>query len=396
MRPLATVLACVLTACSGAITEPGPEPLGGPAGSTETAELPFVLSSAHTEMFLAKLAPPLVGRVLTRTERALISTAGGDAIESIVRAWTREPGFVQAARNLIELKLSVSGTRDGIDFGLPGNLAAYLVSQDLPWSRLLTDDKCRDAKGLEIACDSGAPFVAGVLTTRAYLASRASRFNLTRSSTMMKAFACRAYPQEDTLQPRLPKEVLIPMFRATSAEEQTDERAKSGFGNGLGCYMCHGQFSAHAQLFVKFDERGVWQKDATGLQDEKGELGRSLNGLMASHLVDPLKAKDESSQMFGHEVKNLADAARVIAKSPVFVECASQNVIEYGLGLTKPPAFEPTLLASIGVRARTMGSVDPSFATITVATLTHPEIQKSIVRMLTGTTPDTAAKETTP
>jgi len=396
MKRLGVLLAATALACSGAISEPGPEPGLEKNAKAASEPLPFVLSAAHAELYLAKLAPPIVGRVLTKSERALLATAGGEAIEGIVRAWTREPGFVQAARNLIELKLSVSGARDGIDFGLPGNLAAYLVKQDLPWSRILTDEKCRDGAGGEVPCDSGAPYAAGVLTTRAYLASRASRFNLTRSSTMMRAFACRGYPQEDSLQPRLPKEVLIPMFRATSAEEQTDERAKSGFGNGMGCYSCHGQFSAHAQLFVKFDEQGRFQKDATGLQDETGELGRSLNGLMASHLVDPLKAKEERSQMFGREVNNLAEAARAIARSPVFVECASQNIIEYGLGLTKPPTLEPTLLAAIGMRARSMGGGDPSFATIAVATLTSPEVQRSIVRMLTGTTPETAAKETTP
>lgn len=396
MKGIGLLVASMAIACSGAISEPGPEQF--PSSGETTTSAGFVLSAQHTELYLAKLAPPIVGRVLTPAERALIARGGGKVIEPIVREWTREPGFVQAARNLIELKLSVSGARDGIDFNLPGNLAAYLVKQDLPWSRILTDDKCRDASGGELACDTGAPYSAGVLTTRAYLASRASRFNLTRSSTMMKAFACRNYPQEDTLQPRLPKEVLIPMFRATSAEEQTDERAKSGFGNGMGCYMCHGQFSAHAQLFVKFDEQGRWQKDATGLQDENGELGRSLNGLMASHLVDPLKAKEESSQFFGQKVENLAAAARVLAKSSVFVECASRNVVEYALGLAKPPTLEAELLASLAIRARSMGGVDPSFGTIAVATLTHPEIQESIVRMLTGTTPETAAvaEETKP
>lgn len=389
--------ALLTVACSGAISAPSQEQIQtDPTQTGDRARLPFMLSAQHAEMYLGKLAPPIVGRVLSKEERARIATEQGAAIRPIVTAWVREPGFVQAARNLIELKLSVSGTRDGIDFGLPGNLAAYLVKNDQPWSRILTSDKCRDATGGEIACDTGAPYAAGVLTTRAYLVSRASRFNLTRSSAMMKAFACRVYPQEETLQPRIPKERLIPMFRALTAEEQTDERAKSGFGNGMGCYTCHGQFSAHAQLFVKFDEAGKWIASATGLQDEAGELGRSKNGLMTSHFVDPSAAASEASQVFGKEVKNLADAARVISESAVFLECASRNVVEYGLGLTKPPELEPDLLGSLAARARTFGGADPSLGAITVATLTHEDIQRAVIKMLTGALPETAAPETTP
>jgi hypothetical protein len=383
----ALLLSAFMVACSGAMTEPGPEQIvnEGPGTSNDTA--PFMLTAEQAELYLSKLAPPIVGRVLNKEERARIGSEQGNAIRLIVTRWVKEPGFVQAARNMIELKLSVSGVRDGVDFGLPGNLAAHLVLEDQPWSRILTDDKCWSAIGTEIQCDSGAPYTAGVLTTRAYLVSRSSRFNLTRSSAMMKTFACRVYPQEDSLQPRIPKEKLIPMFRALTAEEQTDDRARSGFGNGMGCYTCHGQFSAHAQLFVKFDDKGIWQKDATGQQDATGELGRSTNGLMASHFVDPLNAASEESQLFGQSVKNLADAARVLTKNHVFLECASQNLVEYGLGLTKPPELEPDLLASLAGRAKEFGGTDPSLGAITIATLTHPDIQRAVVKMLTGVTP---------
>lgn len=397
MRRAAVLFAALTVACSGAISAPGIEELEqGPGGTSGKKPLPFMLSAANAELYLAKLAPPIVGRVLTKQERERIAREQGNAIRPIVTEWTKEAGFVQAARNMIELKLSVSGARDGVDFGLPGNLAAHLVRSEQPWSKIITDDKCRDKDGGELACDTGAPYAAGVLTTRAYLVSRASRFNLTRSSALLKTFACRVYPQEETLQPRIPKEKLIPMFRALTLEEQTDERAKSGFGNGSGCYTCHGQFSAHAQLFVKFDEQGKWVKDATGLQDEAGELGRSKDGLMASHFVEPTAAASERSQVFGKEVANLAEAARVITESPVFLECAARNVVEYGLGLTKPPELEPDLLGSLAARARTFGGADPSLGAITVATLTHDDIQRAVVKMLTGTTPESAAVEATP
>ena len=220
------------------------------------------LSPAEAETYLGLLVQPLVGRVLSAAEREQIVARGGAAVTTLVTAWATEPGFAEAARRLVQQKLSVSGNKDGIDFELPGHLAAYVVRHDLPWSTLITADHCVSAAGERIACDTGAPYTAGVLTTRAFLTSRASRFNLTRSSALMRAFACRKYPLEDTLQPRLDRLSLIPMFQAQTAEEQTDPRAQSGFGNGFGCYTCHGQFSAHAQLFVKFDEQGRWHADA--------------------------------------------------------------------------------------------------------------------------------------
>ncbi len=380
----------VVAGCSGDIGEPAPETpttVGAPPEVIAATEQPFELTTEQAVLYLAKLAPALVRRVLSVDERARIAKEGSAAVRPILAAWTKEPGFAETARELVELKLSVSGSRDGVDFGLPGNLAAHLAKHDLAWSRLVTEPKCFDRADKEIACDTGAPYAAGVLTTRAYMVSRASRFNLTRSSTLMAAFACRGYPQEDTLQPRIPKSQLIPMFRAITAEEQTDERARSGFGNGSGCYMCHGQFSAHAQLFVRFDEKGLWRADATGIQDPTGELGRSKDGLMASHFVDATAAASETTQLFGTAVKNLADAGRVLAKSPVFLQCASRNVIQHSLGPGRAPEGEDVLLRELATRANDVGGADPSFGSIVIATLTHPDVQRSVVKMLTGVLP---------
>src|SRR4029453_12898428 len=105
----------------------------------------------------------------------------------------------------------------------------------------------------------------------------------------------------------------LPMFQATAPEEQVDERAKNGFGNGFGCYTCHGQFSLHAQLFVKFDGSGLYRATANGLQDPApgAELGRSATpGIMASHFKDPERASLEGIELFGTPVKNLGEATK--------------------------------------------------------------------------------------
>ena len=229
------------------------------------------------------------------------------------------------------------------------------------------------------ACDTGAPFGAGVLATRAYLIARASRFNLTRSSALMKNFACQVYPQDDALQPRIDKARLIPMFRAEKPEEQPDERAKSGFGNGFACYGCHGQFSLHAQLFVKFDSVGRYVAEASGLQDPQGELGRSVNGLMASHLENPTEAALERSNMFGQEVQNLSDAARVMAQEQTFVPCAARRFLDFVLAAPYGAIdYEPALFEEVAITA---GS-DPMLTQIVQALLTHPVVVQSVASSL--------------
>lgn len=344
------------------------------------------LSAEDTERYLATIVQPLVGRVLSPEERALIARDGGAALAPVVEGWRDDEGLVLAARLLIENKLQVNGTRGEIDFGLPGNLASYLARNDLPWSGLLTADTCYDANEQPIACDTGAPFAAGVVVTRAYLVSRASRFNLTRASTMMRSFACLKYPMEDLVQPRIDKERLIPIFRATTPEEQTDPRASGGFGNGFACYTCHGQFSLHAQTFVKFDLDGLWHADASGEQDPDGELGRSYSGLMASHLDDPSEASSERSQMFGEPVENLREAAGAIAASPLFVQCAARNVLEHTLGLDPSIAVDPAVLAAIADRA-SAAQDDPSFEEIVVQTFVDPGVVRATLVGLSGDAP---------
>ncbi len=403
MKAALALLTLSLAACHGSVgtpevtgpvATPSPSPAAptGPSGPavTPTPTAPpaptydvAALSPEDAEAYLALIVQPLVGRVLASTERAQLAARGGAAIAPIVTGWARDPGLAEGARRMVQQKLSVSGTRDGVDFELPGHLAAYVVARDLPWSTLITADHCVSADGGRIPCDTGAPYTAGVLTTRAFMTSRASRFNLTRSSALMRAFACRKYPIEHTLQPPLAKESLIPMFRALSAEEQTDPRAQSGFGNGSGCYACHGQFSAHAQLFVKFDSHGLWHADADGLQDPVGELGRSTGELMASHLVDPLEAREERSQVFGVQVANLAEAARAIAASPVFAECGARNLMELALGLDPASEIDARLLVDIAANARRV-TADPTLGRLMIETFTHPRVVEATLKSLAG------------
>jgi len=327
---------------------------------------------------MRQLAPYLVSRELEPEELAAIDEKKFDAIAPMLEAWTKEAAFPRAARRLISQKLSVSGSRDGIDFDLPGNLAEHVAREDLPLSTILTADYCVDANGAKRECDTGAPFTAGVLGTRAFMVSRASRFNLTRASTMLRAFACQKYPMSEDVEPRIERSRLIPMFQV---DRQADESGAppDEFGNGTACYACHSQFGWHTQLFVRFDASGLYREDATGLQDPNGELGRSVDGLFASHLQDPAEAKTDKSQMLGRAVRDLGEAAKVLAESPMFVPCQVGNLLEYALRL--PPTVEVAkeVVEEIASSAKKGDPPKVTFGSLTVATFSHPRVVAAVV-----------------
>lgn len=371
----------------GALVE-GEEPQddGEPAAADpDDGELPprvadEPLTAEQVKAYLARVAPVIAGRSLTYDEFLSIDEQGEDAIEPMIRGWVEQPGFAEAIRYLVQEQLYASGERDGVDYELPGNLAAEIAREHLPWSTILTADYCVDAQGEHIECDTGAPYAAGVLATRAYLISNKGRFNLGRAKLMLETFACRVYPMEQAIQIPLPKSVLIPMFRAESAEEQVVEEAQGGFGNGNGCYTCHSQFGAHAQLYVKFDEDGIWRQEATGQQDPYGELGRSFDGLYASHMFDPFVAAEERTQVFGQQVANLREAGEVIADSELFPQCTVKNLVAHAFGLKAGATddISKQLVTSVAARV-TAESSDPSIAEYVVEVFTNEQVIDAVV-----------------
>ena len=383
---LAALLLAGTTACQGelgstGVTSTAPES-PSPESPAPTPEEPMApsgieaLSPDLARAYAAKLAPMIVRRGLSIDELERIEASGGTVVPELLETWVAEDTLGEAAQELVSDRLATAGERDGIDFDLPGNLAAELARADLPWSGILTSETCYDDAGTEIACDTGAPYTAGVLTTRAYLVSRQSRFNLTRASTMMKFFLCEGYP--NTSQPNVARESLLPLFQARSADEQTDERAIGGFGNGDGCYQCHGQFAAHAQLFVKFDNTGLWVSDATGEQDPEGELGRSYGELMASHFVDPVQRASEVTDMYGVPVDDAAGAARVMVGLDDFWTCQVRNVIAYVLGLEITVPIPDRVLEDILAAARELAP-QPSFADLVVSIFTNVEVAEAVL-----------------
>lgn len=343
------------------------------------------LTVDEVRFYLKRIAPSFAGRSLTYEETQLIEAQGEDAIFPIIEGWTTGPGFGESIRYLIQTQLHASGSNNGIDFELPGNLAAEIANLDLPWTTILTADYCVAADGSHIDCDTGAPYAAGVLATRAYLSSNKGRFNLGRAKLMLETFACRIYPMETQVQIPLEKEILIPMFRAETADEQEVEEAEGGFGNGIGCYFCHSQFGAHAQLFVKYDAEGLYQPLASGLQNPDDELGRSFDGLYTSHMDDPADAGIEASQMFGEPVSGLREAAEVMADSRLFTECTVKNLIAKTFHLLAGHStdIEDDILAELADDVTAIDD-DPTIAQYVIEIFTDERVIRTVVNTLEG------------
>lgn len=358
----------------------------GPASNDDAGEPPAVdepLTEDQTRRYLSRIAPVVAGRSLRFDENQLIAEQGEDAIDPMVRGWVEQPEFAEAIRYMVQEQLHASGEREGVDYELPGNLAAELARDDLPWSTLLTADYCVGGDGSHIECDTGAPYAAGVLATRAYLISNKGRYNLGRAKLMLETFACRIYPMEQEIQIPLDKPTLIPMFRAETADEQEVEEAEGGFGNGIGCYHCHNQFGAHAQLFVKFDADGNWRDEATGQQDPYGELGRSFDGLYASHMNDPFEAADERSQVFGEQVANLREAGEVMSDHELFPQCTVKNLVAHAFGLQAgfTNDVDDDLVVELAELA-TAETADPSIGHYVAEVFTNKQVIHAVIATL--------------
>lgn len=139
-------------------------------------------------------------------------------------------------------------------------------------------------------------------------------------------------------------------------------------------------FGAHAQLFVRFDETGAWQKDATGIQEPGGEPGRSQGKLFTSHMLRPEAAASEASQVFGKDVANLAEAAAVIAESPLFLPCASRSFLGFVFNLADSAILQiPTPVIEQIVAAARAAEPQPTLAALAREALTHPAVVRSLL-----------------
>lgn len=345
------------------------------------AAAPKDFTAAELNRYAAQIAPLIAGRALTLSEREAIEVGQYAAFTRILNDWTQGPGFPRIARQMVSELTRAAGKTELYDAELPANLAEYLAREKLPYSQLLTASSCYNKNLEPISCDTGAPYTAGLLTTRSYLKAHSSRFNLSRAISLMEDFMCKNYPMADTFQPRESMDDLIPLF---ARNPDTPETVSSlGFGRAH-CYSCHGQFAPHTQLFVRFDNAGLYRADATGLQNpalQPGESGTAEKMLYTSHFKDPQRSSQESSQMLGQAVANLTDAARVLVKTGEFKACAVRRVLAFG-GRLERSQVDLILDADVEsiVSELNQKSPDPSFADYFNQVFKHPRVISAMLR----------------
>lgn len=334
------------------------------------------------QIYARQLSGTIAGRPLKKDERTKLAAEGDAALPALLKGWMEEDFFARSFRSRVETMLGTSGKRDDVDFNLPGNLAAYVVKEKMPVANLLTADFCVDAEMKKIDCDTGAPYNAGVITTRGYMVAHNGRFNLGRAISMMNVFACAHYPMSSALQPYAAVDGLIENFRIQS-EEEAKAKGTTGFGNGSACYSCHGQFAQHTQLFVKFDDKGKFLADATGAQDANLEFGRGENGTYASHFEDKSEAASEFGDVFGARVDDLAAAGKVLTEHPAFVKCMAKNAITHALSLDSE-AGKNIDLKLLDKVSESISQDQPKVADIYLGALSHPLVIQAFSRGVAG------------
>lgn len=324
--------------------------------------------------YLSRISSVIMQRSLLKEELEMIDAQGQKALRTIILKWLETPDFFAAAAGFAKRLFHASGQEGGIDYNLPAYLLKSLTKRKRPYGEFITATKCRNKQDQEIPCDTGAPFNAGALTTRAFLASNAGPYNLSRAGLFLESFACLTYPMGKSLEPQLAKEDLIPIFAKETGQ---------GFGNGTNCYLCHSQFGKHTQLFVKFDGKGKYTPGANGLQDQgpTAPPGHSTNGTFTSHFSAPKVAALEASEFFGKPVKNIADAAKELVGSDHFIHCAVERFLAYYLDLkdTTALAIKKGLFDDITQQILASGKTNPSKQDILASVLLHPAVIDSFV-----------------
>lgn len=320
--------------------------------------------------YMSFLSSKLVNRPLTAQETNLIRSQGQASFGQIITSWTDDPRFFQSAKQYVELLLATNGSNDGVNFDLPGYLGLDIARRKRPYKDLITAQNCVNQNGQNIPCDTGAPFTAGVLTTKAFMKKAQGAYNIARAGKLMTEFLCTTYPLPDALEPKLNQADMVPELGTTSGAIT--------FGNGNNCYSCHSQFGHHTQFFVKFDLNGNYVANATGLQSLGATDGFSQNNLLVSHLREPARARSESSQILGRPAANLQEASQVIANSNLFLPCAIKHLMRHFLRLTDQnmASIKPDLFEKITQDALALNP-DPSFSHLLTAIITNPNVYNS-------------------
>lgn len=333
--------------------------------------------------YMRHLATPLIGRSLKSNEAFFIETQGFKQARFILENWMKSPEFETSFKVMIDDLIRTGGnSSNGIDFDLPGRIAKYIVRNKLPFEQIITSEFCVDQDFTRVNCDTNAPVGAGVLSTRAFMTSHTGRFNLTRASALLNKFACMDYPVPFSLEPPAAKEDLLPEFRAESLGDLSGLNAPSFDDRGnTNCYSCHSQFAPHSQLFVKYDNTGLWDANANGVQDPERDFGLSQGNFFASHYANPERSASETGVFFGKEVKNLNEAAKALAESKFFYQCGIRNTLAYVFKLDERQAgdINTRLLDQI---IDSFGDEKPSVQELFTRTLLHPLVIESAMKSL--------------
>lgn len=323
--------------------------------------------------YMSGFSHQIVHRPLTTQEISLIRTQGVQSFETITREWFNDPRFIDSAQFYVENLIRTSGQTNTVNMDIPGYLGRDIARRQRPYADLVTAPTCVNREGQTMACDSGAPFSAGVLTTKAYLVTKVGPYNIARAGKMVSQFLCTTYPLPETDEPRIALTDLIPQFATVNGAIT--------FGNGNNCYSCHSQFGHHAQLFVKFDLSGNYQASATGVQNPAATDGFSTNNTFTSHYRNAQRAAQESSQFLGQPAANLSAAGRVLAGNRRFLPCAVKNLMTHYMRLQPSvvTTIKPDLYMQIADRAKTY-NMNPSFSHLLTAIIANQAVFDSYVK----------------
>lgn len=295
-----------------------------PYEGVDIAESTFKNAAASAHLFIKKQIIP--------TE-LLESVVDHESFRVLVESLLISPSFEALMMEYHQSLFSIQGANYQVESdskNLPTYLASFVVSENRPYTEVLTADYCVtredgnfvSADGLCPNDSPDLPIKSGVLSDTALLIADAGARNITRLKRAHLRFICLSFDSgPDPTDPGLAVEEVDARYGGAGQGDEPQFVA----GSGASCNSCHGAISARYGVYAPFryslEGESYLYDPSRGIDDVEPEV---LNGYETAHLMN--------GQYQGRSLTSLNDLAYELAEDPRFSRCATQRFYNFIFG----------------------------------------------------------------
>lgn len=261
----------------------------------------------------------LLGRLPSTSEINRIAVEGANGYRAILQEYLSDPQFRNSMMREHQNYFGIGGQVAGstIDYDLPARLGTYLVMNDADYSQIIVANYGVDANFQRTPVLDPFPDIttstshgAGVLTTRAYIASLKNQkgFNFLLVKDSFEKFSCASYPDKSEAHP-------IPQNEISSVVHP--------WGTSETCYGCHKSMNAKAYLYYFYDLQGGYVPSGTGTTRTDTNTPSNVGHVIAA---------GQTPKIGGRAVSSVRDMGLHMAQDSRFGPCMVNRYVNFMLG----------------------------------------------------------------